>query len=898
MLKTLFGGSPRWQSPDPAVRLGAVAELDADDLALVRLATEDPDAQVRAAAASRLTVPAQLGRALKDTDPKVRAAAADAWARLLREDIPLDTPLEVVAAAVRDDSPEAFRQAAISVALNDLRAWLGSVAPLSAKLAAIAACNDAEQLEALHLAVRDSDKRLGKACHERAQALALRDRTAQEADVLLTQLQHWTEAADVPLSKLVEVQRAWAKLSPDAERQARFQALTKALQLKMQNDALARRLHEQLAMQIAGLALKSKKASELPAEELATLAAEATRAQSSPVLDAGLAQQLQAVHAAIAAELELRERHALGERLLAERPIRPETAAPAEPPSAARGADSATAVGEPSAASLQPPAEVPAQLAADDLAAREAAWRARWDAWIASVDPATRERFERRIHVLEAAVAPEPPKRERAPVEQASAEELLAANAELAQLADLIAGGDVRGARAAASGLFKRFTGRRYPKLEYDRLHELDREVKRLESWLKWSDAQARDALFARLEAIKASPPAVETIVKEVRAIQEEWKTLDKKHGGAPKPKWERFNALCREAYAPAKAHFDEIKKARTENASARGKVIERMNALADEATAAHASGMADWSALEKRKLELLGEWRKAGGVANADWKALDARFDEAIEKLEKIFDAAREPEIARRRRLIALAEEQAKLPPSKAVTEATIALQRRWSAERVANSPHLRRKDEQQLWGEFKRHTDQVFKARDGQRDALRAQFTEAGRVRLGLIDEVKALAQGTDAKAVEAALTQLRGRWREAPMVEREKARDLERKFDEAVTGARRRIGMLARGSLIEAMKTSLAQLPSTEASDGRAAAMVIDAELIAGIESPPEVASARRMQQLRWLSERRQLPTTAEGRMQALRTLLGALSASGARLTLGERERLVRAIESSAV
>lgn len=940
MLKTFFGGSPKWQSPDPAIRLAAVADLPADDPALAQLATTDTDAGVRAAAIARVSARPILERGLADPEARVRTAAASAWAKQLGEDIPLGTPLEVVALAVREDSPETLRQAAVSVALNDLRAWLATGAPVSIKLAAINACNDAALLDALYLEWRDSDKRLGKACHDRAQALALRDKTAQEADVLLTQLQNWTEADDVPLSKLVEAQRTWAKLNPDQERKARFEALTRALQLKMQNEALARRLHEQLALQIAGFALKSKRVADLSGDELAQLASEATRAQSSPVLDAGLAQQLQAVHAAIATELELRERYAVGEQLLASRPVPQPAAQPTSAPEAsplasapieaAAPATGAPATADPATAdpaeatdtSVEPPALAEASAAvpasepaatpdapvtpatpaasAADVAAPAASdalaeWQARWDTWIATVDAATRARFEQRLAAVTAPASAAQAKPERAAVQQASADELLAANAELTKLAELIAAGDVRGARSCASALFKTFTAKRYPKLEYDRLHELDREVKRLESWLKWSDAQARDALFARVEALKAAPPSIDAIVKEIRAVQDEWKALDKKNGGAPKPKWDRFNALCREAYAPAKAHFDQLKKQRAENASARAEVIRKMAALADEAAAALAQGNADWPALEKRKLALFDEWKKAGSVANAEWKALDRQLDEALERLERVFDTAREPEIARRKRLIAQAEEQSKLPPSKAVTEATIALQRRWTAERIVNAPHLRRKDEQKLWEEFKRATDAVFKARDGQRDAMRAQFSEGTKARLALIDEVKALAAGEDAKAIEQAVAQARARWRDAPMVEREKIRDLERKFDEAVLAARRRATLLSRSSLIEAMKAALAQVPATETSEKTAAALVIDAELIAGLDSPPEIASARRMQQLKWLSERRQLPTAPEAKIQALRTLLGAATATGAKFTLGERERLVRAIEA---
>lgn len=137
----------------------------------------------------------------------------------------------------------------------------------------------------------------------------------------------------MPLTRLVDTQRTWAKLSVDGERKARFDTLLADLQRKMQNEAVARRMHEALAMQVAGLSLKSKKAAELSTDELAALATEATHAQSSPVLDAGLAQQPAASschHCHRAATL--RERNAAGEALLAAMPTRPAAVKRADKP--------------------------------------------------------------------------------------------------------------------------------------------------------------------------------------------------------------------------------------------------------------------------------------------------------------------------------------------------------------------------------------------------------------------------------------------------------------------------------------------------------------------------------------------------------------------------------------
>ena len=1009
VLKSLFSGSPKWQSSNADERLTAAADLAAEDPALHTLATSDADMRVRLAALGRTISVATLKSALADADAGIQTAAAARWGALVATSAPeANLPLVVVAAAVREDSSSAWKSAAAKVAANDLTGWLASSAPVGSKMEAINVTSDVGLLDKLHLYWRDHDKRIGKACHDRVIHLQTHDKASQEADVLLAQLQGWSEADEVPLTRLVDTQRAWAKLTVDSERKIRFDTLLAGLQRKMQNESVARRMHEALAMQVAGLSLKGKKAGEMSPDELNALATEATQAQSSPVLDAGLAQQLQQVHASIAAEQQVRERNAAGEALLATipvRPARPERVAPAKKARPSRvetaaveltqvetaasatadispEADATTATSEPSEALAEPVAEatvaatiegatetvtpaaelaapealavapelqaIPAETAdtasapevlsasaataeasatasdagvkpapaattaTDTVAAEQASkaaadhaqalhdyeassadWKAKWSAWLASADATTREHFEKRLQALEKAATPQP---ERVVTARADEADLADANEALTKLAELIAAGDVRGSRHAATKIFQQFTAKRFPKLEEQKLNELDGEVKRLESWLKWSDGQSRDALMARSEALKAAALPPDALAKEIRVIQEEWKALDKKNGGAPKPKWDKFNAVCKEAYAPAKVHFDTLRKARNENASGREKIIETLHALADEAAAPLADGATrDWIDIERRKSAMFDQWKKGGGVANAAWKALDEKFDVALHKLDGALDGAREPEIARRKKLIAEAQELASATPSREVTDRAIVVQRRWAAERPEGLPHLRRKDEQKLWDEFKKNTDAVFKARDAERDAMKVQFSEAIKLRYAAIDAVKALANGEDAKAIDAALAKARVQWREPPYVDRDKAFDLDRKFEDAVTASKKHAVMLSRGSVIGAMKTALDKIVATESADKTAGALVIDAELISGIDSPAEIATARRMQQLRWLSERRQLPTAPDAKMTAIRTLLGAFNATGAKITLGERERLTRAIEA---
>ncbi|MBM3751840.1 MAG: DUF349 domain-containing protein [Acidimicrobiia bacterium] len=72
---------PRWKHSDPAVRLEAVREL-ADDMELAEVAETDADPKVRRAAVARIVDPTVLGRCIADADQSVKDEAADQLAAL------------------------------------------------------------------------------------------------------------------------------------------------------------------------------------------------------------------------------------------------------------------------------------------------------------------------------------------------------------------------------------------------------------------------------------------------------------------------------------------------------------------------------------------------------------------------------------------------------------------------------------------------------------------------------------------------------------------------------------------------------------------------------------------------------------------------------------------------
>jgi hypothetical protein len=201
-----FLNKPRWQSKDASVRrAGVVEDDDAELLAnLAKIAREDADAGVRAAALKRLADPALTQRAAKeDADAGVRSEARSLWLdlmagtharapagaecrRLLRaqDDAAL---IEHVARNARD---EALRADALArVTRSALLAERATADPSpELRLAALERIDDEALLDRLAERTRKTDKRVSRRARERADALRIARGDAGVANALARSL--------------------------------------------------------------------------------------------------------------------------------------------------------------------------------------------------------------------------------------------------------------------------------------------------------------------------------------------------------------------------------------------------------------------------------------------------------------------------------------------------------------------------------------------------------------------------------------------------------------------------------------------------------------------------------------------------------------------------------------
>ncbi|MBA5635650.1 DUF349 domain-containing protein [Duganella sp. LX20W] len=250
----------------------------------------------------------------------------------------------------------------------------------------------------------------------------------------------------------------------------------------------------------------------------------------------------------------------------------------------------------------------------------------------------------------------------------------------------------------------KEHKGGRLTPAQADRLAHVRAELKRLANWARWGGNVSREELVKAVEELQSLGLSMSELAKKVGSMRERWKGLDAVSGHAPKSLWERFDAACTAAYAPAAAHFKHLADERHSNAAKAQALIEETQAMATGV-----SEGAEWKNIAAAAQRLRQMWGRLGAIDRKDKKKLDTAFDQALAQLLAPLSEQRRIEMDRREQLIAEVEQ---LQPSDRHTLDKLRhLQERWQEQ--ARALPLERKAEQALWLRFRAACDAIFAKR-----------------------------------------------------------------------------------------------------------------------------------------------------------------------------------------
>ena len=663
------------------------------------------------------------------------------------------------------------------------------------RLAAAELVHGREHLERIHTAMRNVDRRVAKLVQGRLDAIRHHDAELRRGQEALDQARALLADTLLTPNHVAELDRKWSVIRAP-ELAPEFDALRAEL-----GDRLASQVALQRAMIDRLAALRALETGGLDAAALAARLASLQQEQEAALVDPGHASLPRALVAEFATE------HA---RLTA-------SLATVEQDQAALAArEAALAAWE---------AQAPAELKHDTL-------RKEWQRLPALPSNAAGAALQARFETLRAALPPETQKARSTPAAVKEGGKPAARGADQAFLdnMDALEAALQQGSLGTAAELDKALKeakdkGMRLSAPQADHLAHLRAELKRLSDWARWGGNVSREELIKTVESLPAQGLAMAELAKKVGSMRERWKALDSLSGPAPRSLWERFDAACSAAYAPAAAHFRQLADERHANAA-------RGQALVEEAQAEVArleSQPGDWKHVSGTVQRLRSAWSHLGAVDRKEKKRLDTLFSEALTTLQRPLENQRKVEIAVREQLI---EEVRKLDPhERHAVDLLRELQARWQEH--ARALPLERKAEQALWQRFRGACDALFAARKEHAHAADSERRAHETAKDAVCERLEAAAPDATPANVGKLLREAAAEWQAIGPVPRAHEARIDKRYHAAIArvqqhadAARRAQDTALAGAvrdklrLVQALETALANPDAhTQAADWRA-------------------------------------------------------------------------------
>jgi hypothetical protein len=653
-------------------------------------------------------------------------------------------------------------------------------------------------LEKVHHAMRNTDRRVAKLMQGRIDLIRHQAAETQRAQASIETAQRLLNDEKLSPNQVAELDRQWQVIKATPELESAFAAARAALAARLEAQVVLQRAVIDAVAAARAVASNGQSAGEL-AQALARLDAEHAQHAQSPEraslpkhLESDFTQAREQAQSALQA---LQQHQAVFDaRQLAL--------------AAWQAQDAATLDADTLKRAWQALPRLPESPLSDSLQQQFAALLASAPAPVvtaAAVDtPAHAE------------PAPRKPRQEHAPVSKEATEQFF-------KTLDAMEAALQEGLLHVASEHDKTLRDSKHGRLtpaQADRLAHVRAQFKQLADWARWGGNVSREELVKAGEELPAQQLPMAELAKKVGSLRERWKSLDTLSGPAPKSLWERFDAACSVAYAPAAQHFKQLAEERHGNAAKAQELIAETAALAAEEST-------DWKHVASASQRLRQAWTRLGTIDRKEKKRLDTEFGAALDALSKPLDTQRQIETARREQLIV---EVGLLKPSERNTVDMLkALQDKW--QELAKALPLERRAEQALWQRFRAACDDIFARRKETAHAADHERREHLHAREALCAalETAVVPEGDD-KARTAFINHLlrdtRAAWNATGPVPRASEAKIEQRYQAAIAGVQAQADAIAEragAAQANALRDKLRLVQSLEAAlaDGGAGA-----------------------------------------------------------------------------
>ena len=275
-----------------------------------------------------------------------------------------------------------------------------------------------------------------------------------------------------------------------------------------------------------------------------------------------------------------------------------------------------------------------------------------------------------------------------------------------------------------------------------NQLEQLDEALAKLQDWKDYAVVPKKHELIAQLEALDGSKEHPESLANKVKRLQEEWRSLSKGGKDQDQDLWEKFHELAQKVYQPCRDYFAEQATIRQNNLTALKHLVEQLKHY----LANHQWENANWKDVERVIRVARQEWRNNTPTERAATQPVLTEFEATLNAIQQKLIDEFVKNASLKKELIAQAQLLVNFEDSRKATDQVKQLQAKWQTVGASL-----RKEEQQLWREFRSVCDAVFAKRQQQSEEFKAELEANLNSAKAMLAEVESLTQLTSQALID---------------------------------------------------------------------------------------------------------------------------------------------------
>ncbi len=339
------------------------------------------------------------------------------------------------------------------------------------------------------------------------------------------------------------------------------------------------------------------------------------------------------------------------------------------------------------------------------------------------------------------------------------------------QVTDALDQGDLRRARRLLGRMHKRLEGlpRRQRHAFDERLKPLAVRVQELQDWRRFAVLPKQETLCRRMEELATDPLEPQEQYDAIQALRGEWKALGGSDSRESRQLWERFQEAANRAFEPCRAWFQELHRLRAANLAERERICEQLETFLESRPLEDL----DTGALDEIYRTAREAWRSASPVDPQHGRQPKRGFRRSMDIISGELKRRRAGVRQEKKTLIEQARALAEDEDIRAAVAEAKRLQQRWR-ELGALPPG----EERRRHKELQSACDLVFQRLRGEQEGQERRHAEVRQALESLAGDLREALVVDEPERIREALEELRQAYGRAPEpVRRRLSRDVDR-------------------------------------------------------------------------------------------------------------------------